>query len=432
MPSFLDTEPTTILPLETWRELMGFSPFFFWGLSNRDLQNMAAQGCDPVVRQYAWQGGDAAGRAEVLLAIAEAERMLTDELNYSPAPRHTSFTVPWPQPVAGRRPFTGTWGLPLSVQLPEGHIQALGVERLTLLGTAAAGYSDQDGDGFIDTFTLSLTVPAGTVADQVAVYVPAGERFDGSAASERWRIRPIRAVVSGTQLTVTGRAWTAVKPRRYEGMPTAAPSGGGGPLALDPATTANYCATLEVYTRTTDPNGEALDDCQAVLEWDTRPAELAGWCDPPGYPGNNAGDPAAVARIVGRAGLLDAERGIVTPATAVRNATSGEWAATWPTGWTPDRVVVRAYAGLGASLGSEMARAIAALSAALLDRPICACADMNRRLYHWQFDLTLAGRQDELYNTGDPDLDNPFGPRRGAVTAWKAVKRLSQARAYLY
>lgn len=436
--TFLDTTPATLLSLEDWRQLLGFSPFFFWGLSNSQLQNSAAQGCDPVVRQHAWQGTDAASRTDILQAIADAERLLTEELDYAPAPRYTAVTVPWPRYPDGRFarviPVDAT-GRRLSVHLPEGYVQALGVEALTLLDTPAAAYTDEDGDGLIDTVTLAATVPAGTDPATLAVYVPAGERFDGSAASDRWRIRPIRASVSGTTATIIGRSWTCVRPRRYEGMPTAAtPSGGGGPLALDPDTTANYCATLEVYARTTDPNGETLATCQAVLEWDTRPAYLAGWCasPTPAYPGTNAADPAAVARVVARCGVRDAERGIVLPATAVRNATTGAWAETWPTWWEPDRVVVRGLIGRPDGLTGELARAIAQLSAALLARRICACDDLNAQLYHWQFDLTLAGRQDELYSTRDPDLDNPFGPRRGAVAAWKAVKRLYQTRATVY
>lgn len=432
--TYLDDTPAPALALEAWRQYFNLSPWHFWGMSNGRAPSLRRNdgGCDSVVRQYAWQDGDAASRSEVLRAIAEAEQILTDELHYAPLARYAEFVVPWPR-AAGlttrwAAAYTDATWRRLSVALPEGAIVALGVEAISLLDTVdtdpggGLAYADADGDGLLDTFTATLTVAADTDPDAVAVYVPAAERFDGSGRSERWRIQPVRASLSGTTLTVIGRSWTCVRPILYEGMPTAS-SGGGGAGGLDPADTGIYLAGIEICTRATDPNGETADDSQAVLEWDTRPGYLAGWCAD-----GSATDPAAVARVVARAGIRDAWLGLVTPAAAVRNATTGVWAATCPAAWRPDRVVVRAYAGGRADKQRDLTRAVCQLAAALLTRPICACADVSRQLYDAQFDLTLAGRQDELYSTRDPDLDNPFGTRRGAVAAYKAIKRLQLTR----
>lgn len=438
--TLIDQTPTTILSLETWRALMGISPFRFWGLDDGLSRTM---GCDEIVRQYAWQDSDAASRADILQAIAQAEEMLTDELNYAPGPRYVETTVPYPRfsdhrftryaPVGGdgRRLGVTVEGL--------GYIQALGVETITLLDTATVAggkltYSDADGDGRIDTWTITLTVAAGTDPGQIAVYVAEADRFDGSGRSERWRIRPIRASVdgAGTTLTVIGRSWTAVQPIRYEGLPTAAPSGGGAPAGLDPAVLANYCQELEVCTRVTDPNGETLTTAQGILRYNTPPAWLWGWCgEPPAFPGSNVLDPAAVAQVVARVGIRDATRGIVLPAAAVRNATTGVWAESFPAWLPPDAVTIRAYAGYTGPFANELERATALLAAALAPAPICACADATKKVYRAQYDLTLAGNQVEAYNTSDPDIAGPFGPRRGAVDAWKIVKRLAQTRASL-
>lgn len=440
MTLLLDQTPSTILPLELWRQWFGLNPFRFWGL---DDGQRGPQGCDDLVRQYPWQASDAASRSDIVQAIAEAEAALTDELGFAPGPRYAELTVPWlPWPrLADHRlqriaPIDADWrrlGLTLE---GAGYIRAVGVEAIALLGTPTVGggvgsslaYSDEDGDGLTDTFTVTLTVPTDTDPATVAVYVPAGDRFDGSGRSLRWQVRPIRASLSATTLTVIGRSWTAVRPVLYEGMPTIS-SGGGGQAGLDPNTTSIYCQSLEVCTRTTDPNGETLATCQAVLEWDSRPWAIAGFCCGP--EGTNQADPAAEGRVVARAGIRDAERGIVLPAAAVRNADTGEWCETWPACAPPDRVTVRVYAGSPDRLGGELQQAAALLAAAMVARPICACADQTRKVYDAQFDLTLAGRQDELYSTRDPDLDNPFGPRRGAVRAWKILKRLAQTRAFL-
>lgn len=429
-----DDAPAPALPLETWRELLGFNPWHFWGLSNRSVPNILSEQtrtCDGLTRQYAWQQGDAAGRSDILTAIATAEAMLFEHLGYWPGTRYAAVTTEWP-----KRQWRAVTAHPrLSVQLQEREVQALGFESITLLGTASVGgdlaYSDEDGDGLTDTFTITLAGVSATLeADQVAIYVPAADRFDGSERSERWRVRPVRASLSGTTLTVIGRAWTAVRPLLYEGVPTAAPTGGGGPAGLDPSDAAIYCQSLEVCTRACDSDGTTLDTAQAVLAWDTRPDYLGAWCCAPGD-GTNSSDPAAVARVIARAGIADARRGIVLPAAAARSA-DGVWSASYPTCWTPDRVLVRGRFGAGTvdRPPVELARAVAMLAAAVLARPICACADVNRQLYYYQFDLTLAGRQDELYSTRDPDLDNPFGTRRGAVLAWKSIKRLEQLQAF--
>lgn len=426
--TLLDQTPATILPLETWRQWFGLSPFRFWSL---DDGSRGPQGCDDLVRQHPWQASDAASRAEIVQAIAEAERALTDELGFAPGPRYADITAPWPLPR--RVGMADALGRRLSVTLPgAGFVQAIGVETIALLGTPAVALSDGDGDGVTDTFTVTLTVPATTDPATVAVYVPASERFDGSGRSARWLVRPVRASLAGTTLTIIGRSWTIVRPILYEGLATTGPSGGGGPNGLSPASSSTYCATLEVCTRTADPNGEALETCQAVLAWDSPPAWLWGWCaDPPAFPGTNQLDPAAEGRVVARCGVRDAQRGIVIPAAALRNATTGEWAEDFPAWPPPDRVTVRVRAGHPDGQGGELQRATALLSAAYLRRPICACADVSKQIYDAQFDLTLAGRQDELYSTRDPDLDNPFGPRRGAVQAWKLIKRLAQTRAFL-
>lgn len=439
-----DTRPT-LLPIERWRALLGFHPWHFWGLANSAVP--IGPGCDSLVRQYAWQGSDAAGRAEILDAIAEAERQITEYLGYSPAPRATEAIVPWPRYRDGRfaRPIPADpTGRRLSVQLPEGMVRAVGVEALALTDTVTtlAGdltITDGDSDGLLDTFTAVATVPAGTLPEQLRVCFSAVDRFDGSGPGARWFVRPVQVRISGVTATITGRAWCLVRPVLYEGWPTTAPSGGGGSAGLNPADLTVYASSLEIYARTIDPDGETLDTCQAIIRWDTRPSYLDGWCGDgaAAFPGTNASDPAAVASVVARCGVRDAAQGEVLPAHAVRNASTGVWSERWPTWWEPDRVLIRYEAGLpyadraSLQLEAEMERAIAMLAAAILARPICACADTNRQLYYYQYDLTLAGRQDELYSTADPAIQGPFGPRRGAVLAYKILTRRAQTRAYL-
>lgn len=434
---------TSLLSLEEWRRIIGWNPFLFWGLSNDTVPITAA--CPKLVTQYAWQGNDAAGRAEIEAAIESAESLLRNYLGYAVAPQFAEVAIPWPRYYDANRDRLANWdatGRWIAARLPFGYgqVQAIGVEALTEIDTVTVAgadlvFTDEDGDGLDDTFTITATVPAGTDADDLAVYFAAADRLDGEDAGERWRIRPVRATVSGVTATIIGRIWTIVRPVLYEGVSVA---------PLDPGdTTVNgpYAQSLVVYTRQPDPTGTTAATAQANVVWETTPCH--GWwccCDgcssPTTDPAGSPRDPAALATAIARATVRDARMGLVGVGEAVYNATTGIWsAAPWGACREPDRLVVRVYAGeplVDQAVAPWLQRTIARLAAAELGRPICACEQANRDLYHWQFDLSRSQGTSEVfaYVSAD-DLRNPFGHRRGHIFAWKQVRnqRLAPATA---
>ncbi len=411
-----------LLPLETWRAILQYHPFFFWGLANQTVKPTSATAL--TMRQYAWQAADRASRAEIAQAIENAEKLLIDYLGYAPAPHYVEETLPWPrdyQPELWRLFPMDATGRRLSVTLGEGHVRALGVETITAIETCAVVYSDTDGDGLDDTFTLTTAAPLGTTdPDEIAIYFAAADRLDSELS--RWRIQPVTVAIAGGIATIKGRAWTAVRPILYEGV---------GAADIDPVDATKFAATLEVKRRWTDPNGTTNATCQALLTWETLP-RYAGSLDP-----TSSTDPAATGNAVGRCGIRDAEKGFVTPAEAIYDAATGTWTNS---GYElphrpPDRVTVRYLAGLGLVDGQmerEWQITVARLAAAEMSR-IPATNDVaNRELYHWQFDLSrAAGRNDEQYRISDDDLSNPFGTRRGHVYAWKKVQNLALLRGIL-
>lgn len=437
---------TNLLPLEDFRRVLQWHPFHFWGLSDGTYTPQNAQ-CKTVLKEYAWQGADYVGRSEIVAAIESAERLLRDFLGYAVAPEYREVTVTWPRYYDTARTrgvnydATGRWVAP---QLPfgAGQLQALGVEALTLVGTVAKStppvlgdtlvFTDADGDGLSDTFTATITVAAGTDPDELAIYFAAADRLDSEAAGERWRIRPVSVSVSGTTATFIGRLWLLVRPVLYEGV-NAQP--------LDPAvlTSATYAQSLEVYTRTTNPDGTTVATSQAKVIWETTPCH--GWwcccssCAALTYdPGSSPNDPAAIGVALARAGIRDARHGLVGIGESVLNVTTGIWSGIPWSGWhEPDRVIVRTLAGQPLEDGN-VARAwhpiIARLAMAELARPIVACESANRELHRWQFDVSLVdGRNEEKYQVSDQDLNNPFGTRRGHIFAWRQVKQLGLTRA---
>lgn len=429
---------TNLLPLATWIDMMGFHPFHAFGIAGTgDLA--VDTGCDTLIRRYPWQNSDAASQLEIAQAIETAERKLTDYLGYAPAPRYVTETLAWPVRADNQIPWAaaGSDGRRLTVKLREGEVRAVGVETLASISIGAVvAYSDTDGDGIDDTFTITA---ATTITDtsQIAVYFSTADRFSGWGASDdlssHWRVQPIQASISGGTVTVRGSKAQCVRPIKYEGIANVGSNG------LEPPTAANFVTTLDIYRRYTGTDGNTVATSQGVITWETAPAH-GWWC----YCGCNASDPyngspfdpAAVAQAVARVGIRDGTHGLVTPAEASYDTTSGIWSALdWSVCSQPDRVTIRYLAGypLGSDgLMQEPFRTIVArLAAAELARNVCGCAQANKQLYYWQHDLAQTARGDELFSISQQNLDNPFGTRRGQVYAYKAVQNLAQTTGFL-
>lgn len=416
-----------LLPIEVWRNIMGYHPYHFFQLANSDIP---LDGCDDLVRSYPWRSADMASRQDIRLAIESAESIMRRYLGYSVAPRYVEQTYPWPVLADGgiRWGAAGSDWRWLTIQADEGHIQAAGVESLTLLGTPTLTYSDPDGDGLLDTWTLTI---ATTITDtaQIAVYFAAADRLNGAAAGDDWRILPVTITINTGVATIRGRAWQVVKPILYEGFTS-------DQLNPDPTPiTSTFVATLDVYQRTTNTNGTTVATSQAVITWETRPSH-GWWCccgcqDASTAYGGSPYDPAAVAQAVARVGIRDKRHGLLTPSEASYDTTTGIWSSLdWTVCAQPDRVTMRYLAGfpLGADgLMQEPYRTVVArLAAAELGRTICGCDYANRELYRWQFDISQTARGDELFGISPENLNNPLGTRRGHVYAWKFIQDQQQ------
>lgn len=412
------------LPLETWRKIIGYNPWHFWGLAG-SLAPVTSS-CNSVVRKYGWQGVDAAGRDDIVTAIDEAERKLRTQLRYNIAPHFVTETLQVPQ-YTDRRVWQWGYGDPAfhwrGFQAGEGRVISMGVETRTLIGTVTRStppiladtlvFADTDGDGLADTWTATI---ATTVMDpsQIAVYFAAADRIDGAAVSEEWRIAPVTVSITGGTATIKGKVWLIVKPIKYEGADEY--------LAADDLT--NYVSALEIYRYYCDTTGTTTATAHGMLIWETEP--YPGWancCN-----STNDSDPAALAYSIARIGIRQAKNGVLYFGEAAYNATTGIWNATdWTDCRPPDRIAVRYLAGEAwenYQVNKRMATLSARLAAAELARRICACDTANREIGRWQYDLAYTGKGDELYNYPAEELSNPFGTRRGHVEAWIEARQL--------
>lgn len=425
---------TPQLPLDVFRALMGLNPWHFWGWADDDGLRVTSS-CNPVLTQYAWQGHDAPGRADIAESLIVAEDRWLQWTRFAPIRRYTEDTIQYPKLTDGRMrrrvpaDADARW---LSLQLPEWYVVAVGVEANDAIVTdAAVIYSDDDGDGYTETATIGPLTTTVTDPTEVVIYHAALNRYHDPVLSDRWRIRPLTITLSGGQVTITAPAWLFARPIRYEGVT---------PQPLDPSVSTNFVDTVDVYRRYTNTTGTTTATAQAVITWETRPCH-GWWCGcaacgggpTPAY-GGSVDDPAATATALARCGVRDSDNGIISAAEAIYDVTAGVWRAAWA--WDePDRVTVRYLAGGDVDRHGEMLRgaqhAIVRLAAADMPRDICGCAEANRRLQYWQQDLAKTGNEKELFTaTPAQDLNNPLGTRRGHIYAWNEIIRVGRAIGY--
>jgi hypothetical protein len=415
-----------MLSLERFRELIEYSPYNFWQQTGAEVNNYA-DGCDPLVYEYAYHSADAAGRHDIREAIKQAHNLLFEHLGYRIGPEYIERVVPFPRAFnqgLSRCSLMNSRGRWIGIDAGEGYIQAMGQLGYTLLATPSVSYSDANSDGLTDTFTIAAATSV-TDAGQIALYFAAADRPNSHL--EQWRIEPIDVVIAGGTVTITGPSYLLVKPQVYRR---------DTPETINPNSTGPgdglFAQTLEIYQRFTYQDGQTKDDAQAVLIWETDPPPFACAVSGLTFEGGYQ-DPAAAAYVVARAGVRDARRGIVYVGEAVRTE-EGNWVAPERlSGWRePDRVLLRFLAGAPYTEstgqivdGGNWEWVIARLAAAELNRAICGCLSAQITLNYWQEDMTLIEGPGNKYQTSFEQLNNPIGPRRGHLWAWNRIKQLA-------
>lgn len=409
----------TLLSLDRYARIMGINPAHFNSGSGATV--MPADGtCDDFWFQYAWQKGDRASRDELAQAIADAEREIAQVLGYWPAPKFIEKEMH--QYRRHHRP--DVWGtgvnsqaLTKGLRTKWGKFILGGQRKVTLIDTATVAggelvLSDDDGDGFTETATVTVATTETSPRDLKCYFV------DKSGA-QAWEIRPPRSKrIAGGNVIFTFWVWQLIDPDLWEALPQ---SGGVSGVNLDDS--ASFVTSVEVYKEEVDHTEESVQ-----FFWEPEVEVLTGIicssCQGAGcpicsltvqdgcvYPRN-----VVTGEVVANTGTYDADEGTWVKSTA---AVCRE----------PDQIKLWYYAGdlsdeylAGSSydpLSDHYAQAIAWLATARLSRPPCGCGSTNERFEYLRRDLS---KIDEVsYTTVFQTLDNPFGSRRGEVMAWKRI-----------
>lgn len=417
---------TNLLPLESFRSAFSYHPWH-WNQLTSAAWFPVSSDCLDLIYKYAWQANDSVGREDVLRAIESAEHKLQDWLGYSVAPHFVTETINperWFDRKLNRVMYSDTSGRWLNVQLGEGKIKQAGIETRTLLGTptVAGGFvvfSDADGDGLNDTFTITMGTTI-TDVSQIELMFAAGDRWTSEPASDKWVIAPINVSIVGGIATIKGRLWQIVRPVLYESS-----------AAINPADSTVYAQSIEVYRHYCDPTGTTTSTAQAMLIWETQPwpyfvAPIISSITP------NSTDPAALGYALARVTMRDTERGVIGIGEAVWDTTGNQFKAVTMTNFRPpDRIEVRYLAGDDLDSMGHMqdrwARIVAHFAAAELGKRVCACNSANRAIYEQQVDRAFGGdARVEKFNMTSGDEASPFGYKEGQLEAWRSVRQLRQ------
>lgn len=265
------TRTRTRLPLDRWAEILGMDPRHFNQVTTAAKQVTT---CSTVWKQYAWQENDQVGREDVALAIQQAERMIEDYLHYRLLPgwsvdeRITVTKAAIPEVI--NTGFRNSRGFQQTFKSDFGHIISGGIEsKVVIEAGAGVVYTDEDGDGYPETATITATIPASvaiTDPDEVAVY------FAGEGANDDWEIRPLNnpltrrrsVVITGSTIVIVAQRELFVDPDLWNAL---------DPGPVDGNVDANFVATVDVYRHRNDPQQ------QVTLMWSPRLGDSCNCAD---------------------------------------------------------------------------------------------------------------------------------------------------------
>jgi len=381
----------TLLPLDRFSEILGVNPLHF---NQMDMpQDLELSNCGMPILQQSWQSQDAISREEIATAIADAEQELEKWLHYPPLPKWFDEHVMLPQ-----RAGIITSG---RVQPSQRLFISGGIRGTTLIQEESfISYSDADNDGFEETATITVALPLGVSADEVAIFYP------GQAAAVEWQIRPVLVTVAAGVATITCKRWQLVKPELLSPL---------APSAVNPTDSANFLDAVDVYRVYNDPSQQ--------VEFHIRNQGCGvcsgGGCVACGY----TVEEGCIAAIDYRLAHLDLTHAAWNADTAL-----------WQTGCCPDgapeRARIKYLAGLTGPRGShtkmslDMELAVARLAITKLDRQFCGCQSIQHAIQYWTEDLasrvSTAGKS---ISTSVPQLlrNCPWGTKRGALYAYSIV-----------
>lgn len=383
----------TLLSLDEWANILTINPWEF-NTCIGGLPAIMLRGCESVFHPFSYQVDFVAWDA-IAQAIEQAESMVSEVVGYYFAPKQfTGEIAAYPQGARSGFQAGLVWsknGQYKPVRMEWAKIQAIGsyTESLVEAGVTVT-YSDENGDGVIDTFTLTVTVAENTSPGSIIAYVPVSEWTYPQSRTQYWQIRPVNVSVSGTTATITGHAAQLAKPSLQEDYDL-------DKSAIDISNAANRLATLDIYLQSVD----------------TDSAITAYW-------NQDVYGNGTVSTTLNEAITVPSQewdRGFIRP--------SFNGCSTYVNRGAPQSLKVNYIAGVprvNGRIDPRLARIITYLSVALLNEETCGCERSDRIIRRWRM-FPNEGQDKRPMTPSEIDA-NPFGARNGMRYAWQQIQRL--------
>lgn len=194
----------TLIPLDTWAQIVGINPLHFNGAVGGTV--FPASSCDVIWAQHAWQSVDQyMCREDIARALARAE---SDVYNAGGV---------WPR----ARMLTKTYRIPPSgvIMINDGNpVLHVGTPTLAMLQAGApVTLLDEDDDNFYETAKVTIDLAAAIDAENVHLY------YTGKAGDPAFEIRPLDKVLLGSDtLTIKAPSYLFFDWQLWERKPSTA------------------------------------------------------------------------------------------------------------------------------------------------------------------------------------------------------------------
>lgn len=434
MPTIAQPLPYTHLSVYRYAQLLGINPVHFNGGVGPNSETvrvwpLVSNACLDVWTRDSWQSADAVSHMSLAHTIKEVEDDISKFLGYPLCPAWVSQEMT-NYPRFHRPEYWSTSGLNVhgawkTVKAKWAKVIEAGRRAVTAVELdAAIVYSDEDSDGYDETATITAAT-ALLDPNEIKIY------FEGTLGNIKWEIRPLRSVtISGGVVTIVLDAWLLFDPDLLAYAPTQE-----GVTALNIETAGNYVTTVDIYREFTDR------DTDPSSEFFWRPQKTTA-----GLPFGNgggcivcSGTGCPACDYITQDGCLqvaDPEVGLLTPIPAAFNSDTGVWnEQSFVECREPSLVKVYYKAGLLSDdwlngyqrdpLDEAMARIIAMMVTARLERPLCGCSNVTALSDHWQEDVAFTG-DDSSYLVDFGMLRNAFGTKYGEMNAWRKLAMIHQ------
>lgn len=376
----------TLLGLDQYAEILGLDPRHFNQLTSTAFPDKQTE-CSTVWYQYSWQSSKGMSRAFLSTAIARAERMIANQLRYWPAPKYVESELHvYPDFLLDGNIYTPNRRY--TVPLKWGKFIRGGKRAATSLATEQAVIlSDEDGDDFAETATITATIAGASsyLPEEIAVFPV------GGGSDNKDRIRNLDVTISGTTVTITGQSAWFVDPslwNKHEFI------NGDDPTV--------YLTEVDIYRIYTESNE------------DNPPVEIM-WQD--------ISQVTAFASAYGALQAWQPEGGTVSVVPVTWSSTTGAWAVSClPYTTNPNLLNLNYLCGVpldDGKVAEPYARAIAALATSLYNGEICAVSMAQDQVDYWR---SFVDRR----NTALISLTRcPFGNSFGAIEAWEIISSMT-------